>query len=70
MKHAEVLKAGSVVVTPFVVDDFIAAKEKVVTMESITKKQVCQAAQELGIACDTSDVAFAKKIIRYFADKK
>ena len=70
MKRVEVIKAGEVKTEPFVLEDFIEAKVKPVTMEKITKKRLKETAKELGLSYDDEKLIFAKKILMYYMTKQ
>lgn len=70
MKRVEVVKAGEVKIEPFVLEDFIEAKVKPVTMEKITKKRLKETAKELGLSYDDEKLVFAKKILMYYMTKQ
>ena len=69
MKRAKLRKAGTVQVTPLEITDFTEAKAKPVTMEKITKKQIRQAAEEMGLPYEEEYVVFAKKVLSYLMGK-
>jgi len=70
LKRVEVVKAGEVKIEPFVLEDFIEAKVKPVTMEKITKKRLKETAKELGLSYDDEKLVFAKKILMYYMTKQ
>jgi hypothetical protein len=65
LKRAEVLKAGSVKTTPLNAEAFMEAKVKSDSMEKITKKQIREAAQKLGLVYDEEKILFTKKVWQY-----
>jgi hypothetical protein len=65
LKRAEVLKAGSVKTTPLNAKVLIEAKVKSDSMEKITKKQIREAAQKLGLRYDDEKILFTKKVWLY-----
>lgn len=69
MKRAKLRRAGTVHVTPLEITDFTEAKAKPVTMEKITKKQIRQAAEEMGLPYEEEHVAFAKKVLSHLMEK-
>jgi hypothetical protein len=70
VKRAEVVKAGSVKVTPLSIEAFTEAEEKSVRIEKITKQKIREAAEELGLSCHEDQLRFAKKICTYLMKKR
>ena len=70
MKRAEVRKAGSVETRPLGTGAFIEAEVKPVTMEKITKKQIKEAAKELGLAYDDEKILFTKRVFAALMKKQ
>jgi len=65
VKHAKVVKAGSVKIEPLNSDVFIEAKVKSDSMKKMTKKQIREIASSLGLAHDETMVTFTKKICNH-----
>jgi ABC-type ATPase involved in cell division len=65
LKRAEVLKAGSVKTTPLNAGAFIGAKVKSDSMGKITKKQIREAARNLGMVYDEEKILFTKRVWQY-----
>ena len=53
-------------VKPFLPDDFIENEEKHGMMENVTKKELKQLAEGLGLAYDDAQIVFAKKLLNAY----
>ena len=69
MRWAKLRKAGTVSVKPLEITDFTEVKAKPVTMRKITKKQIRQAADEMGLSYEEEGVVFAKKVLSHLMGK-
>ena len=68
MKKIEVVKAGEVEVKPFIVDDFIPDKVAYSSMHKITKKELRNLAEDLGLAYDDAQIVFVKKMMNAYIE--
>ena len=68
MKKIEVVKAGEVEVKPFIVDDFIPHKAAYNSMHKVTKKELRNLAEDLGLAYDDAQIVFAKKMMNAYIE--
>ena len=68
MKKIEVVKAGELEVKPFIVDDFIPDKAAYSSMYKITKKELRNLAEDLGLAYDDAQIVFAKKMMNAYIE--
>ena len=63
MKKVEIVKANEVEVKPFILDDFIQSEAEPTMMKKITKKELKNLADDLGLAYDDAQIVFAKKLL-------
>ncbi|MBT8344640.1 MAG: hypothetical protein HKP62_02095 [Sulfurovum sp.] len=63
MKKVEVVKANEVEVKPFILDDFTQPKVESSMMNKITKKELKNLADDLGLAYDDAQIVFTKKLL-------
>jgi len=68
LRKIEVVKAGEVEVKPFIVDDFIPDKAAYSSMYKITKKELRNLAEDLGLAYDDAQIVFAKKMMNAYIE--
>jgi len=66
LKKVAVLKAGEVEVKPFILDDFISHKSAYSSMNKVTKKELRNLAEDLGLAYDDAQIVFAKKLLNAY----
>lgn len=67
------VKASEVEVKPFVLDDFTQDKETDGTIKKVTKKELRDLADDLGLKYEDSQIVFTKKIMTAYLktfDKK
>jgi hypothetical protein len=70
MKRAQILKAGSIKVRPLTTEDFMMPDVKPARMEKVTKKQIREMAEEMGLAYDEEKILFARKILTHWMKKQ
>ncbi len=70
MKRVEVVKPSEVEVTPFVLQDFTANDSENIASEPVSKKELKSLAKELGMAYDDEHIAFTKKLINAYIEKR
>jgi hypothetical protein len=63
LKKVEIVKANEVEVTPFILDDFTQPKVEHSMMNKITKKELKNLADDLGLAYDDAQIVFTKKLL-------
>lgn len=63
MKRVEVVKVNEVEVEPFILDDFTQHKVAHSVMKKVTKKELKNLADDLGLAYDDAQIVFAKKLL-------
>lgn len=63
MKKVEVVKANEVEVNPFILDDFTQHKDQHSMIKKVTKKELRNLADDLGLAYDDTQIVFTKKIL-------
>ena len=68
MRKIEVVKAGEVEVKPFIVDDFIPDKAAYSSIHKVTKKELRNLAEDLGLAYDDAQLVFAKKMMNAYIE--
>ncbi len=69
MKKVLLVKASEIKVRPFVLDDFIQDKENDATMKKVTKKELRNLADDLGLKYEDSNIVFTKKILIAYLKK-
>ena len=69
MKKVEVVSAGSIEVSPFILSEFIAQKDTSKLDKKVSKKALKTMAKELGISYDGNQLEFAKKMINTYLEK-
>lgn len=57
------VKADEVEVKPFILDDFIQHKVQQNTMNKVTKKELKNLADDLGLVYDDAQIVFTKKLL-------
>ena|GEM_PF-740881 len=68
MKKVEVVKAAEVEAKPFILDDFIPHKAAYSSMNKVTKKELKNLAEDLGLAYDDAQIVFAKKLTNAYIE--
>jgi hypothetical protein len=63
LKKVEVVKANEVEVKPFLLDDFTQDEVKQSMIKKVTKKELKNLADDLGLAYDDAKIVFAKKLL-------
>lgn len=63
MKKVEVVKADEVEAKPFILDDFIQHKVQQGMMNKVTKKELKNLADDLGLVYDDAQIVFTKKLL-------
>jgi len=66
LKKIEVVKANEVEVEPFILDDFTQHKAARSMMKKVTKKELKNLADDLGLAYDDTQIFFAKKLLNAY----
>jgi len=66
MKKVMVVKSSEVEIKPFILDHFIQDKEPYATMNKVSKKELKELAEELGLHADESHLTFAKKLFNAY----
>ncbi len=69
MKKVSVVKSSEVKVKVFKLSDFTQSKETSATIEKITKKELKQIADSLGLNYDDMQIQFTKKILTAYMEK-
>ena len=73
MKKVEIVKGNTVKVKPFIFSDFIQDEVSDVTIENIkkvTKKELKNLAEHLGLSYDDTHIVFAKKLLNAYLTGK
>ncbi len=68
MKKITVVKADAVEVKPFILDDFIPHKAAYSSMNKVTKKELRNLAEDLGLAYDDAQIVFTKKLTNAYIE--
>jgi hypothetical protein len=63
LKKVEVVKADEVEVKPFILDDFIQHEVQQSMMNKVTKKELKNLADKLGLVYDDAQIVFTKKLL-------
>ena len=63
MKKVEIVKANEVEVKPFSLDDFTQHKVQYSMMNKVTKKELKNLADDLGLVYDEVQIVFTKKLL-------
>ncbi len=63
MKKVEVVKANDVEVKPFILDDFTQHEVQHCMMRKVTKKELKNLADDLGLVYDDAQIVFTKKLL-------
>ena len=66
MKKVEVIKAHEVEVQPFSLDDFTRDDEKQNMTGNISKKELKQLAEDIGLSYNEAQIMFAKKLLNAY----
>ena len=66
MKKVEVVKAHEVEVQPFSLDDFTQDDEKQNMTGNISKKELKQLAEDIGLSYNEAQIMFAKKLLNAY----
>ena len=69
MKKIVVVKNTETEVKPFNIDDFMQDKEMYATIRKVSKKELKNLADELGLMYDDSNIAFSKKLLNAYLAK-
>jgi hypothetical protein len=70
LKKIEIVASTEVKVEPFILDDFIQQKAVQGMQKKVTKKELKQVAQSVGLDHDEAELIFAKKLLNaYLAGK-
>ncbi len=69
MKRVSVVKAEEVSVKPFLIKDFIQDKETHRSVKKVTKKELKNLAESLGMEYTEEQIGFAKKLIIAYHNK-
>ena len=62
------VKADEVEVKPFILDDFIPHQAVYSSMHKVTKKELRNLAEDLGLAYDDAQIVFAKKLTNAYIE--
>ncbi len=68
MKKVAVVKADEVEVKPFILDNFIPHKAAYSSMHKVTKKELRNLAEDLGLAYDDAQIVFTKKLTNAYIE--
>jgi hypothetical protein len=63
LKKIQIVKASDVLIKPLVLDDMIQDEVKQGMMKKVTKKELKNMAEELGLDYDDAQIIFAKKLV-------
>jgi hypothetical protein len=63
LKKVEIVKANEVEVKPFSLDDFTQHKVQYSMMNKVTKKELKNLADDLGLEYDDAQIVFTKKLL-------
>lgn len=63
MKRVEIVKANEVEVKPFILDDFTQHKAPYSMIKKVTKKELKNLADDLGLTYDDAQIVFTKKLL-------
>jgi len=63
LKKVEIVKADEVEVNPFILDEFIQHETQHSMMNKITKKELKNLADDLGLVYDDAQIVFTKKLL-------
>jgi len=66
LKKVEVIKAHEVEVQPFSLDDFTRDDEKQNMTGNISKKELKQLAEDIGLSYNEAQIMFAKKLLNAY----
>ena len=71
MKKVKVVKNSKVEVRPFILENFIQSKEMPATMDTtsmkkVSKKQLKNIADSLGLSYDDTQISFSKKVLNEY----
>ena len=64
-----IVKKSEVEVKPFILDDFTQDKETHGSIKKVTKKELRNLAENLGLKYEDSDIVFTKKIMTAYFKK-
>jgi len=66
LKRVEIVKANEVEVKPFMAGDFIQHKVRHSMMRKVTKKELKDLADDLGLTYDDAQIVFTKKLLSVY----
>jgi len=71
LKKVKVVKKSKVEVRPFILENFIQSKEMPATMDTtsmkkVSKKQLKNIADSLGLSYDDTQISFSKKVLNEY----
>ncbi len=66
MKKVEVVKSSEVEIKPFLLKDFTQNKEMRVTMKKVSKKELKNLADLLGLSYDETQITFSTKLLNEY----
>ncbi len=66
MKKVEVVKSSEVEIKPFILNNFIQNKEMHGSMKKVSKKELKQIADVLGLSYDDTQIIFSKKLLNEY----
>jgi len=69
LKKILIVKKSEVEVKPFILDDFTQDKETHGSIKKVTKKELRNLAENLGLKYEDSDIVFTKKIMTAYFKK-
>jgi len=70
VKKIEVVSVNEIEVKPFVLNDFIHNEASLVTEKKMTKKELKELAESLGLVYDDTHIVFAKKLFNAYLTGK
>ncbi len=70
MKKIEVVSVNEIEVKPFVLNDFTQNEVSLVTEKKMTKKELKELAESLGLVYDDTHIVFAKKLFNAYLTGK
>jgi len=69
LKKILIVKKSEVEVKPFILDDFTQDKETHGSIKKVTKKELRNLAENLGLKYEDSDIVFTKKMMTAYFKK-
>lgn len=70
MKKIEVVSVNDIEVKPFVLNDFTQNEVSRVSVKKMTKKELKELAESLGLVYDDAHIVFAKKLFNAYLTGK